>query len=42
MNTNSYTTSYEDAGTYEVRIYADDGNLKTIKDIKINVMNVNM
>lgn len=41
MTTSTYTTDYEDAGVHMVTVTADDGTVKTTKDVKITVANVN-
>ena len=41
MTTNTKTTTYEDAGTYDVVITADDGQNNATKKITVTVQNVN-
>ncbi len=41
MNTNTYTTTYEDAGEHQVTITASDGKTTTTKTITITVEDVN-
>ncbi|MBN2880458.1 PKD domain-containing protein [Candidatus Woesearchaeota archaeon] len=41
MNSDSYQTSYDDAGTYSVTILASDGNRESSKKLKIVVDNAN-
>jgi hypothetical protein len=41
MNTNTYQTTYEDAGSYKVTIMADDGKNRVSKDLSIVVADVN-
>jgi hypothetical protein len=41
MNSDTYTTTYEDAGTYKVTITASDGILKTSQDVTITVKDKN-
>jgi len=41
MDTNSYTTNFNDAGVHTVKLYADDGKHKSYKDIKVYVEDTN-
>ncbi|RLE42618.1 hypothetical protein DRJ48_03135 [Candidatus Woesearchaeota archaeon] len=41
MDSPTYTTGYEDAGSYIVTIIASDGLNSVAKDVKVNVINVN-
>ncbi|MBI4145377.1 hypothetical protein HY493_04195 [Candidatus Woesearchaeota archaeon] len=41
MTTNTKKTTFDDAGTYNVTVTADDGKSKTTKTIKVTVENVN-
>ncbi len=41
MTTGSYTTTYQDAGTYTVTVTASDGSLTDSQDVIVTVNNVN-
>ena len=41
MSSATYTTNYNDAGSYIVTVIASDGKATVAKDIKVNVQNVN-
>jgi hypothetical protein len=41
MTSDSYETTYDDAGTHYVKVTVSDGRLETSQNVKINVNNVN-
>ncbi len=41
MKSDSYTTTYDDAGAYNVTVSVSDGKLTTTKIVPVNVINVN-
>ena len=41
MTSDTYKTTYDDAGSYIVTIIASDGKTSVAKDVKVNVQNVN-